>query len=447
MQHSAKYLIHAEIRTSGVVERSDVVGAIFGQTEGLLGDELELRGLQDSSKVGRINVDIESEGGRSYGSVTIASGLDRVETAVLAAALETMERVGPCKADCTITQIEDARAAKRRQVVDRATELLNEFEDEVLAGERLVSAVRKRARVAEITEYEGLPAGPRVAHSDAIILVEGRADVRQLLEHGIKNAIAVEGTDVPDTVARLTFERNTTAFLDGDRGGDLILRELEQVGEIDYVAFAPPHKSVEELTRDEILDALRKKVPYEQVEEGASAREVFAPDENAVENVAATTAETEQTVAETTTENETKSSVSEETVSTGDTPEAKLSADTSEANSSADDVDDESQADRQPQTLAGHVADVCGDERELVRLLDDEFEVIVDDDVTDAFETVLNTDPTPHTVVLDGTVDQRLLDVAAQRGVSQLVGTDTAELVKQPTSVRVRTTAEFELEV
>ena len=38
MQDTAKYLIHADITTDGVVERSDVVGAVFGQTEGLLGD-------------------------------------------------------------------------------------------------------------------------------------------------------------------------------------------------------------------------------------------------------------------------------------------------------------------------------------------------------------------------------------------------------------------------
>ena len=107
MQHSPKYVIHADIRTSGVVERSDVVGAIYGQTEGLLGEDLDLRDLQESSKVGRIDVDIDSEGGRTFGTVTIASGLDRAETAVLAAALETIERVGPCRSTCEVIKIED----------------------------------------------------------------------------------------------------------------------------------------------------------------------------------------------------------------------------------------------------------------------------------------------------------------------------------------------------
>jgi DNA primase (bacterial type) len=261
MQHSAKYIIHAEIQTSGVVERSDVVGAVFGQTEGLLGEELDLRTLQESEKVGRIDVDIDSADGNSFGTFTISSAMDRVETAVLAASFETIERVGPCYADCRVIEIEDVRAAKRRNVVDRATELLQAFEERAVTGETLVEEVRKQTRAAGITQYAGLPAGPNVETSDAIIIVEGRADVRQLLGHGVKNVIAAEGTDVPDTVTQLTRDRTTTAFLDGDRGGDLILEELTQVGSIDYVAFAADGKSVEDLEHAELRDALEKKIP------------------------------------------------------------------------------------------------------------------------------------------------------------------------------------------
>jgi len=39
----AKYMIHATIKAEGTIQRKDVVGAIFGQTEGLLGEELQLR--------------------------------------------------------------------------------------------------------------------------------------------------------------------------------------------------------------------------------------------------------------------------------------------------------------------------------------------------------------------------------------------------------------------
>jgi DNA primase len=196
MQDSAKYLIHAAIRTDGVVERSDVVGAVYGQTEGLLGDELDLRTLQQASKVGRIDVDVRSSEGQSFGEIAIASGLDRVETAILGAALETIDQVGPCRATIEVTALEDVRAAKRRDVVDRAAELLSTFEGGPRERRDIVEEVRQKVRVDDITEFEGQPAGPRVADSDAVVVVEGRADVRQLLRFGVKNAVAVQHTGV-----------------------------------------------------------------------------------------------------------------------------------------------------------------------------------------------------------------------------------------------------------
>ncbi|MFD1527045.1 DNA primase, partial [Halolamina salina] len=169
MQDTAKYLIHAKLSADGVIERSDVVGAVFGQTEGLLGDEMDLRDLQDSSKVGRIDVSVETEGGQSFGDVTIASSMDKVETAILAASLETISRVGPCQARIEVTDIEDIRAAKRRIVVQRAKELLaNSFEESVLTSDELHEEVRESVRAGEMDEYEGYPAGPNVADGDAV---------------------------------------------------------------------------------------------------------------------------------------------------------------------------------------------------------------------------------------------------------------------------------------
>jgi len=267
MEDTDKYLIHAAITADGVVERSDVVGAIFGQTEGLLGDDLDLRGLQQSSKVGRIDVEIDSQNGQSFGTVTIASTLDRVKTAILAASLETITRVGPCRATVEVTDIEDVREAKRREVVERAKELLSEsFDESVMSSTEILDEVKESVRIEDIGEYEGLPAGPRVGESDAVVVVEGRADVLTLLRYGVKNAVGVEGTNVPDAVADLTQERTTTAFLDGDRGGRLILRELTQVGDVDHVAFAPDGRSVEDLDRHEVFAALRGKDPVDAVD-------------------------------------------------------------------------------------------------------------------------------------------------------------------------------------
>ncbi len=265
--NAAKYLISAKIEADGVVERPDVVGAIFGQTEGLLGDDLDLRDLQKSGRIGRIEVEIKSEKGKSVGEIKIPSSLDQVETAILAAALETIDRVGPCRAHVQVLGIEDIRATKRQRVIERAKQLLQELLNQGKhVSEDIIKAVRETVEIEEITSYgdEHLPAGPNVEKSDAIIVVEGRSDVINLLKHGIKNTIALNGTSVPKTIVELSKKKIVTAFLDGDRGGDLILKELLQVADIDFVARAPKGYEVEELTYKQLTKALRNKMPVEQ---------------------------------------------------------------------------------------------------------------------------------------------------------------------------------------
>lgn len=418
MYDTAKYLIHANITAEGVVERSDVVGAIFGQTEGLLGEELDLRDLQDSSKIGRIDVEIDSEQGQSFGTVTIASGLDQVETAILAASLETIERVGPCRSQVEIDRIEDVRAAKRRQVVDRAKTLLGEaFDGGILTSDELVEEVRQSIRVEDITEYEGLPAGPRVENSDAIIVVEGRADVLTLLQYGVKNAIGVEGTNVPRSVADLTDERTVTAFFDGDRGGDLILKELEQVADIDYVAIAPSGRNVEDLSRSGVMKALRKKIPYETVADANTPRDAMAATDGSTRPAppAATPPSPDPA--------DTDARDTEETTGTTEVMERT----------------DEHPPPSEPDTLRGHVRAVVVDDTGSVRLLDEQFDTLEEGAASDAFDRIKESDPVPSAVVLDDELGQRVLDIAAQRGVAQIVARETESFVKQPTSVRVRT--------
>lgn len=261
---AVKYLIHARMEVNGVVERPDVVGAIFGQVEGLLGEDLDLRELLKSGRIGRIKVELSTNQGKSTGTILIPSSLDKVETAIIAAALETVDRVGPCEARIKTEKIEDVREAKRKYIVDRAKEILSKMELETPESQELSEKVKENLRAEELIEYQGLPAGPGVLDSDAVILVEGRADVLNLLRAGIRNAIAVEGTNVPKAVVELCKNKTVTAFLDSDRGGDLILKELMQLMKIDYVARPPNGKSVEELTRKEVLKALRNKVPLEE---------------------------------------------------------------------------------------------------------------------------------------------------------------------------------------
>lgn len=260
---TTKYLIHARIDANGVVERPDVVGAVFGQTEGLLGSELDLRELLKSGRIGRIKVEINSAQGKSTGSITIPSSLDRVETSIIAASLETIDRVGPCEATIKVGRIEDVRDVKRKFVVERAKELLGAFEESATETQEITEKVMESVRVDEISSYEGLPAGPGINDSDAIIIVEGRADVLNLLRAGIRNTVGIEGTSVPKTVADLTKNKTVTAFVDSDRGGDLIMKELLQVAEVDFVARPPPGRSVEDLSKKELIKALRNKVPIE----------------------------------------------------------------------------------------------------------------------------------------------------------------------------------------
>jgi len=264
---STKYVIHADITIEGLVDRPDVIGAIFGQTEGFLGQDLELRELQRSGKVGRIEVKTDNINGKSLGQIIVPCSLDKAETAIIAASLETIERIGPCNAKVKISKIEDVRVSKRDFVVARAKELLLNLQSSVLLdSQEMTEEVSQSVRVMEITEWgpDKLSAGPNIDDSEEIIVVEGRADVLTLLKCGFKNAIAINGTSVPDSIKDLCRKKTTTVFVDGDRGGDLILKEFIEGTEIDFITKAPAGKEVEELTKKEIHISLRAKVAAEQ---------------------------------------------------------------------------------------------------------------------------------------------------------------------------------------
>ena len=276
---TTKYIIHSKINADGVIERPDIVGAIFGQTEGLLGADLDLRDLQKTGRIGRIEVMVTAKGGKTKGNIFVPSSLDKVETSILAASLETIDRVGPCSAKIEVFQVEDVRAVKRKKIIERAKLIFTKmFDETVPESQELADEVRQSVRVDELTYYgkSRIPCGPNVLNSDAIIIVEGRADILSLLRYGIKNTICVGGTNIPPEVAELTKKKTVTAFTDGDRGGELIIRELLQVADIDYVARAPDGKCVEDLVQKEVIRSLRRKVPVEQIIEkyGIQEREV-----------------------------------------------------------------------------------------------------------------------------------------------------------------------------
>ncbi len=265
---TVKYVIHAQFEIDGVVEKPDVIGAVFGQTEGLFGPELDLRELQKSGRIGRIEIDLQSKQDKTTGTILIPTSLDRVSSAIIAASLETINRVGPCAAQITVAKIEDIRDSRRKAIVERSKEILRDWTIETLpTTEEIFREVSETLRLARVEKYgpEELTAGPDVESARDIIIVEGRADVINLLKSGIQNVIALEGAKVPQTIINLCKEKETTALLDGDRGGDLILKELLQVTNVKYIARASKGKEVEDLTSKEIMTALQEREPVAKI--------------------------------------------------------------------------------------------------------------------------------------------------------------------------------------
>lgn len=419
-QESTKYVIHAQMEANGVVERPDVVGAIFGQTEGLVGKDLDLRDLQKKGKVGRINVKVDSKGGRSKGTVHIPTSLGKLEASVLAASLETIERIGPCKAEISVTNIEDVRSSKREQIANRAQELVTEhFEGSVSSSD--IEEVIEGSPKGEVRKYHGLTAGPNVGESDAILVVEGRSDVLNLLRNGVKNAVAVSGTDMPSQLTGISNDNTVTAFLDGDRGGELILKELLQRADIDYVARAPDGKQVEELEKDEIMEALRDKVPAEEALGGSGKKKKREKEpEKREKRARSVTSGPKKSLKSTFLKN------------------AKQKINRSiESSSGEPSVDDEPEADEADgKTPEEHFDELKGSRR--ARLLDESGGVLEEVEVGDLMEAIRDADNGVASTVMDGIITQRLLDIAADRRVGGLVGAGVGEVVHRPTSVDVK---------
>ena len=191
-QNFAKYLIRARLHAKGVIEKPDVIGAVFGQTEGLLGTDLDLRELQRTGRIGRIEVDVNTAKGKSYADIIIPSSLDSSETSLLAASLETIDKVGPCEAEIEISKVEDVRSQKRKYVIERAKEILRAMMDEgETDSQKLSETIKEAVRAWEVSNYNGLSCGPDIQNAEEIIVVEGRADVITMLKNGIKNVVAI----------------------------------------------------------------------------------------------------------------------------------------------------------------------------------------------------------------------------------------------------------------
>jgi DNA primase len=263
-----KYHVKMKFEVDGIVEKADIIGAIFGQTEGLLGPEMNLNELQKVSKVGRIEVNVENKADKTLGDALIPMSTDISTAALIAAAIESIDKVGPFQAKFILAGIEDIRETKKKVIVDRAKKIVQEWATKTMSeSEEMLKDVYDATKPGKLTAFgrEQLACGSGVFESDWIILVEGRADVINLLRAGFDNAIAIEGARIAEPVVKLCQDkRRVIAFLDGDRAGDLILKELEGAVKLDAVLRAPTGREVEELTPQEIVNILKETVEVEQ---------------------------------------------------------------------------------------------------------------------------------------------------------------------------------------
>lgn len=468
---TTKYLIHSQINAKGFVEKPDVVGAIFGQTEGLLSDSLDLRELQKTGRIGRIKVDMTNKSGKTKGEVIIPSSLDRIETTILAASLETINRVGPCEASLRITKIEDVRAVKRRTIVERAKELYkNMMEEFTPESTRMIDEVKESIRRPEIIEYgeEGLPAGPNTPTSDAILIVEGRSDVLNLLKYGIKNTIAVEGVNVPKTVAKLTKERTVTAFLDGDRGGDLILKELLQIGDIDYVTRAPRGLEVEYLDKDQVIYALKNKTSVEKITSQANYNHnshnyirnnnkynktsnnqktdvteehkkiiddnnKFKKEMNLNNTLSDDDASLDYPVDTASQDASNNSNDSTQEFDDKKAADTKVQIDNEDVDKT-EEMDDGQQSQNKHQRILEELSTTgCG------RLYDEDFNMIAEVKVENIYNQIKSSDKPIKTVIFDGIISQRLVDLSKEKNIESLVAVKMNEVVKKPETIKIIT--------
>jgi len=441
MQNSdtTKYIIHATIKADGVIERPDVVGAIFGQTEGLIGADLDLRELQKSGRIGRLEVNIKSNMGKSAGTIDIPSSLDKVETAVLAASLETIDRIGPCISNISIMKIEDVRSAKRKQIVERAKQVLTAMFDETLPeSQEIIDEVRQSIRIEEMTTYgkDNIPMGPNVLDSDAIIVVEGRADVLNLLRYGIKNSIAVGGTNVPQAVADLCKKKTVTAFTDGDRGGELIIKELLQVADVDFIARAPDGKGVEELVQKEVVKSLRQKIPVEQA---FDYYQVSKKRRIAILAATKKKAGKGETVIPEEVEAKTAREEVPESEPQPERPRSKIESRQEFKGEPKVEPREEQKREKEVKEspFKEHIKELSGTLS--ARFIDENNNTLSEVPVRDLATALRDANGNIKCVVFDGVITQRIVDIASDKGIENLIGAKMGSIVKSPASLHIET--------
>lgn len=283
-----KYHVKLSYEVDGLVERADIIGAIFGQTEGLLGPEMNLNELQRVSKVGRIEVNAKPTSNTTVGDALIPMSTDIDTCALIAAGIESIDKVGPFDCKFTLVAIDDVRAAKKEDIVKRAKEIKQKWATKTVSeGESMLNDVHQ-GDTGKLSTYgpSKLTCSSGVFDSNWVILVEGRADVINLLRAGYDNALAIEGAKIDESIKELCNDKETVvAFLDGDRSGGFILKELQSVVTLDYELQADTGVEVEELTPQRIDEILRPIA--NEIRDGKPAPTLQNNDDKAIAEMAA----------------------------------------------------------------------------------------------------------------------------------------------------------------
>jgi len=394
-----KYHVKLKFEVDGIVEKADIIGAIFGQTEGLLGPEMNLNELQKVSKVGRIEVNVDTKSNTTKGDALLPMSTDISTAALISAAIESIDKVGPFQGKFLLVGIDDIRAIKKKVIVDRAKKIIQEWATKTISeGEEMLRDVYDASKPGKLTTFgkAQLACGTGVFDSPYIILVEGRADVINLLRAGFDNSIAIEGAKIDETITNLTSGKKVIAFLDGDRAADLILKELQGLVKIDKVLRAPPGKEVEECTPLEISDILK-----DVIEPTTEQYEVPVQHQKSIKK-------------------------------------SKIYENNNLAYQDAPNFDNGEKVKDDPQ-ITSAIKEVYPQINETLEamILDNSMQVLLKIPVSEIIKR-LDSLEGARFLVMDGIITQRLIDAAYKAGIEYVVGHRMAELKKSP-EITVRT--------
>jgi DNA primase len=394
-----KYHVKLKFEVDGIVEKADIIGAIFGQTEGLLGPEMNLNELQKVSKVGRIEVNVDTKSNTTKGDALLPMSTDISTAALISAAIESIDKVGPFQGKFLLVGIDDIRAIKKKIIVDRAKKIIQEWATKTISeGEEMLRDVYDASKPGKLTTFgkAQLACGTGVFDSPYIILVEGRADVINLLRAGFDNSIAIEGAKIDETITNLTSGKKVIAFLDGDRAADLILKELQGLVKIDKVLRAPAGKEVEECTPLEISDILK-----DLIEPTTEQYEVPVQHQKS-------------------------------------TKRSKIYENNNLAYQGAPNFDNGEKAKDDPQ-ITSAIKEAYPQINETLEalILDNSKQVLLKVPVSELIKRLDSLEGARY-LVMDGIITQRLIDAAYKAGIEYVVGHRMAELKKSP-EITVRT--------